>query len=45
MSSDKLLLHELQFVVLDEADAMLKVGFQEEIEKILGAIPRLMEST
>jgi len=30
---------ELQAVVLDEADEMLKMGFREEIEVILGAAP------
>jgi len=30
---------ELQAVVLDEADEMLKMGFREEIELILGAAP------
>ena len=30
---------ELQAVVLDEADEMLKMGFREEIEIILGAAP------
>lgn len=30
---------ELQAVVLDEADEMLKMGFREELEQILGAAP------
>ncbi|WP_409431957.1 DEAD/DEAH box helicase [Litorimonas sp. RW-G-Af-16] len=30
---------ELQAIVLDEADEMLKMGFREELEQILGAAP------
>jgi len=30
-------LHDVAFVVLDEADEMLKMGFKEDIETILGA--------
>ncbi|KAI4305989.1 hypothetical protein L6164_029309 [Bauhinia variegata] len=32
-------LSEVQFVVLDEADQMLQVGFQEDVEKILERLP------
>ncbi|KAI9114618.1 hypothetical protein K1719_014316 [Acacia pycnantha] len=32
-------LREVQFVVLDEADQMLQVGFQEDVEKILETLP------
>ncbi|BAT80843.1 hypothetical protein LR48_Vigan07g033000 [Vigna angularis] len=32
-------LKEVQFVVLDEADQMLQVGFQEEVERILERLP------
>ncbi|XP_027330085.1 DEAD-box ATP-dependent RNA helicase 53, mitochondrial-like isoform X2 [Abrus precatorius] len=32
-------LKEVQFVVLDEADQMLQVGFQEDVEKILERLP------
>ncbi|GMY09589.1 DEAD-box ATP-dependent RNA helicase 53, mitochondrial-like [Fagus crenata] len=32
-------LSEVQFVVLDEADQMLQVGFQEDVEKILEKLP------
>ncbi|XP_030965664.1 DEAD-box ATP-dependent RNA helicase 53, mitochondrial-like [Quercus lobata] len=33
-------LSEVQFVVLDEADQMLQVGFQEDVEKILERLPQ-----
>jgi len=32
-------LSHIRFVVLDEADEMLKMGFIEDMEKILGAVP------
>ncbi len=32
-------LSRISYVVLDEADEMLNMGFQEDIEKILGAMP------
>ncbi|KAK7276704.1 hypothetical protein RIF29_17849 [Crotalaria pallida] len=32
-------LKEVQFVVIDEADQMLQVGFQEDVEKILERLP------
>lgn len=32
-------LKDVQFVVLDEADQMLQVGFQEDVEKILERLP------
>ncbi|XP_028792582.1 DEAD-box ATP-dependent RNA helicase 53, mitochondrial [Neltuma alba] len=32
-------LKDIQFVVLDEADQMLQVGFQEDVEKILERLP------
>eukprot|EP01018_Ginkgo_biloba_P023843 Gb_35745 [translate_table: standard] len=32
-------LHEVQFVVLDEADQMLAVGFEEDVEVILDELP------
>lgn len=32
-------LGELRYLVLDEADEMLKMGFQEDIEKIIAATP------
>lgn len=37
-------LSEVQFVVLDEADQMLQVGFQEEVEKILEKLPQKRQS-
>lgn len=35
-----LVLSEIQFVVLDEADQMLNVGFAEDVETILENVPR-----
>ena len=32
-------LHELRFLVLDEADEMLQMGFQEDVETILATTP------
>jgi ATP-dependent RNA helicase DDX21 len=32
-------LKDVQFVILDEADQMLQVGFQEDVEKILERLP------
>lgn len=37
-------LSEVQFVVLDEADQMLQVGFQEDVEKILERLPQKRQS-
>ncbi|KAG7024688.1 DEAD-box ATP-dependent RNA helicase 53 [Cucurbita argyrosperma subsp. argyrosperma] len=37
-------LSEVKFVVLDEADQMLQVGFQEDVEKILERLPRKRQS-
>ncbi|KAJ7965014.1 DEAD-box ATP-dependent RNA helicase [Quillaja saponaria] len=37
-------LSEVQFVVLDEADQMLQVGFQEDVEKILEKLPSNRQS-
>ncbi|KDO35219.1 hypothetical protein SPRG_00065 [Saprolegnia parasitica CBS 223.65] len=39
MNKGALDLSEVQIGVLDEADMMLKFGFQEEVEAILGAMP------
>lgn len=37
-------LSEVKFVVLDEADQMLQVGFQEDVEKILERLPQKRQS-
>lgn len=37
-------LSEVQFIVLDEADQMLQVGFQEDVEKILERLPQKRQS-
>ncbi|XP_057956639.1 DEAD-box ATP-dependent RNA helicase 53, mitochondrial-like [Malania oleifera] len=37
-------LSEVQFVVLDEADQMLNVGFQEDVEVILDKLPQNRQS-
>ncbi|MFH0970670.1 MAG: DEAD/DEAH box helicase [Candidatus Diapherotrites archaeon] len=39
MRQGKLVLNQLQTVVLDEADKMLDMGFKEDIERILGQTP------
>ncbi len=39
ISSKALSLSELQILVLDEADKMLNLGFQEEVNKILALLP------
>lgn len=41
---NNLKLGEVQFLVLDEADEMLKVGFEEDVEKILGQLPSVRQS-
>ncbi|MCM2322358.1 MAG: DEAD/DEAH box helicase [Oligoflexia bacterium] len=35
----RLRLDELQVVILDEADEMISMGFKEDLERILGAVP------
>ena len=37
-------LDQLGFLVLDEADEMLKMGFQEDIEKIFGFVPEFRQT-
>jgi len=39
MQRASLILHDCRFVVLDEADEMLDLGFLEDVEKILSATP------
>jgi ATP-dependent RNA helicase DeaD len=39
VSRASLVLHDCRYVVLDEADEMLDLGFLEDVEKILGATP------
>ena len=39
ISRDSLVLHDCRFVVLDEADEMLDLGFLEDVEKILSLTP------
>ena len=39
ISRHSLVLHECRFVVLDEADEMLDLGFLEDVEKILALTP------
>ncbi|MGD0386801.1 MAG: DEAD/DEAH box helicase, partial [Solirubrobacteraceae bacterium] len=39
VSRGSLVLHDCRYVVLDEADEMLDLGFLEDVEKILGATP------
>jgi len=33
-------LHDIEHIILDEADEMLNMGFADDVEKILGVIPR-----
>src|SRR5450759_4237688 len=39
ISRHSLVLHDCRFVVLDEADEMLDLGFREDVEKILSLTP------
>src|SRR5271155_236939 len=39
LSRNSLVLHDTRFVVLDEADEMLDLGFLEDVEKILSMTP------
>ena len=39
ISRHSLVLHDCRFVVLDEADEMLDLGFLEDVEKILSMTP------
>ncbi|MGZ6641981.1 MAG: DEAD/DEAH box helicase [Solirubrobacteraceae bacterium] len=39
ISRASLMLHDCRYVVLDEADEMLDLGFLEDVEKILGLTP------
>jgi ATP-dependent RNA helicase DeaD len=39
ISRSSLVLHDCRYVVLDEADEMLDLGFLEDVEKILGLTP------
>src|SRR5919202_1570669 len=39
ISRHSLMLHSCRFVVLDEADEMLDLGFLEDVERILGLLP------
>ena len=41
MNSGRLQLTNLKFVVLDEADSMFDLGFQEDMENILGPVCKL----
>lgn len=44
VNSSSLKLSEVQFLVLDEADQMLAVGFEEDVEVILDRLPRERQS-
>ena len=39
ISRHSLVLHDCRYVVLDEADEMLDLGFLEDVEKILSLTP------
>ncbi len=40
---DTLVLSDIQYVVIDEADLMLDMGFMEDVSKILSAIPNKVQ--
>jgi len=40
MERGRLALHKIEYVVLDEADEMLNMGFSEDIEKILEGVAK-----
>lgn len=44
LSKGKLDLSELRYLVLDEADEMLKMGFQEDVEEILSQTPETRQT-
>ena len=44
LESKNLDLSALRFLVLDEADEMLRMGFQEEVERILGEAPEARQT-
>lgn len=44
INSNSLKLGEVQFLVLDEADQMLAVGFEEDVELILQKLPSVRQS-
>ncbi|KAL8168222.1 hypothetical protein V2J09_009721 [Rumex salicifolius] len=44
IESNSLKLNEVQYLVLDEADEMLKVGFEEAVETILSKLPTQRQS-
>lgn len=44
IKSDTLRLDEVKFLVLDEADQMLAVGFEEDVEVILDNVPGVRQS-
>ncbi len=44
LSKGKLILNEVKFFVLDEADKMLDMGFLEDVEKIMGYLPKTRQT-
>ncbi|KAJ3669327.1 hypothetical protein LUZ60_011277 [Juncus effusus] len=44
INNDNLRLDEVKFLVLDEADQMLAVGFEEDVETILEKLPEVRQS-
>jgi len=39
-NTDGFVFHNLKMLVIDEADAILQVGFEEEMQKILKKLPK-----
>jgi ATP-dependent RNA helicase DDX21 len=44
IKSDTLRLDDVKFLVLDEADQMLAIGFEEDVEVILDNLPTVRQS-
>ncbi len=45
LTKGKLILNEVKFFVLDEADKMLDMGFLEDVEKIMAYLPKTRQTT
>jgi ATP-dependent RNA helicase DDX18/HAS1 len=43
-NTDGFIVHNLKMLIIDEADAILRVGFEEEMNKILKCLPTKRQS-